>query len=236
MRFSLRLLAALAALALLPATAWAQRMPLPLKEIRLDQVAQDTQRTHMVDDTMELVWVIPPVYWHVSAAQQQGLSDADRKQFIAQLDDYLLIAMVRGKVGIAGIDEFADSDTMFSDMRFLDATGTAHAPMAPTSIPAQLKNLLSILRPVMANMLGPMGDNMHFAVLDARDAKGKLLFDPMTDGRVQVRTSLDTYSFRTPLGSLLPARHDARTGERFPGDYLFNPYTGGALQGAAQPR
>ncbi|WP_299341332.1 hypothetical protein [uncultured Pseudoxanthomonas sp.] len=237
MRFSLRMLAAaLVAVTLLAPTAWAQRAPLPLKEVRLDQVAQDTQRTHMGDDTMELVWVIPPVYWHVSAAQQQNLSDADRKQFVAQLDDYLLVAMVRGKVGMAGIDAFADGDVLFADMRFVDAAGTVHAPMASSSIPAPLKNLLSILRPVMANMLGPMGDNMHFAVLNARDAKSKPLFDPAADGRVQVRTSLDTYTFRTPLGSLLPPRQDAATGESFPGDYLFNPYTGGALQDAAPSR
>jgi len=237
MRFSRRLLATtLTVLALLPATALAQRTALPLKDVRLDQVAQDTQRTHMGDDTMELVWVIPPVYWHVSAAQQQGLSDADRKQFISQLDDYLLVAMVRGKVGMAGIDAFAGSDTLFGDMRFLDTAGTVHAPMAPSSIPAPLKNLLAILRPVMANMLGPMGDNMHFAVFHARDAKGKPLFDPAADGRVQVRTALDTYTFRTPLGSLLPPRQDASTGESFPGDYLFNPYTGGALQDAAPSR
>ena len=39
-----------------------------------------------------------------------------------------------------------------------------------------------------------------------------------------------------PLGSLLPPRQDAATGESFPGDYLFNPYTGGALQDAAPSR
>lgn len=237
MRFSPRpFAAALAALALtLPAMAWAQRTALPLKEIRLDQMAQDTQRTHMGDDTMELVWLIPPLYWQASAMQQAALSDADRKQFTSQLEGYLLVATVRGKVGMAGIDEFAGADALLGDLRIVDAAGATHAPLAPSRIPAQLKNLLSILRPVMANMIGPMGDNMHFAVFDARDAKGKPLFDPLADGRVEVRTALRAYPFRTPLGSALPPQHDPRTGESFPGDYLYNPYTGGALQGAAQP-
>ena len=237
MHFPLRWLAApLPILALLPTAAWAQRTPLPLKDVPLNELARDTQRSYLGKDTMELVWVIPPVYWEVSAEQQQNLSDADRKQFIAQLDDYLLVAMVRGKVGMAGIDEFYDGETMFGGLRLVDTAGTTHEPIPPGRIPPRLKNLLSILRPVMANMLGPMGDNMHFAVFNARDGKGKPLIDPRADGRVQIRTSLNTYAFRTPLGSLLPTRHDAQTGESFPGDYHYNPYTGGALQDSAQPR
>ena len=236
MRFSFRSLAVpLALLALLPVTAWAQRAPLPLQDIRLDRLAQDTQRTYLGEDTMELVWVIPPVYWEASAAQQ-GLTDAARKQFTTQLEDYLLVAMVRGKVGMVGIDAFADGDAMFDELRIVDASGNAHAPIAPSRVPTQLKNLLSILRPVMANTLGPMGDNMHFAVFNARDGKGKPLIDPRANSRVQVRTSINTYPFRTPLGSLLPERHDPKTGESFPGDYHYNPYTGGALQDSAQPR
>jgi hypothetical protein len=237
MRFSFRSLAApLAVLALLPAAAWAQRAPLPLKDIRLDQLAQDTQRTNIGDDVIELVWVVPSLYWQVSATQQQDLGEGDRKRFLAQLDDYLLVATVRGKVGIMGIDEFAGPDALLQDLRIIDAAGTPHAPLAPARIPPQLKNLLSVLRPVMANMIGPMGDNMHFAVFNARDAKGKPLFDPLADGRLQVRTADNTYPFRTPLGSVLPPQHDPKTGESFPGDYHYNPYTGGALQDAAQPR
>lgn len=237
MRFSGRLFAAsLVALTLLPVAAWAQRTPLALKDIRLDQMAQDTQRTHIDDDTIELVWLIPSLYWQVSATQQQELSEGDRKRFLEQLDDYLLIATVRGKVGLTGIDQFAGSDTLLEDLRVVDASGTSHAPLAPARIPAQLKNLLAVLRPVMANMIGPMGDNMHFAVFNARDAKGKLLFDPLVDGRLQVRTANNAYPFRTPLGSVLPLQHDPETGESFPGDYHYNPYTGGALQDSAQPR
>ena len=62
------------------------------------------------------------------------------------------------------------------------------------------------------------------------------VFDPLSEGRIQVITSRRAYPFRTPLGSVLPPRLDASTGESFPGDYHYNPYTGGALKDAAQPR
>lgn len=237
MRFPLRLLAApLTAFVLaFPATTWAQRVPLPPKDIRLDQLARDTQRTDISDDTLELVWLIPQRYWEASAAQQPTLSDEDRNRFLGQLDGYLLLASVRGEVGIAGIDQFASADVVRDGLRIVDAAGTSHAPLAPEQVPAPLKNLLSVLRPVMANMIGPMGDNMHFVVFASRDAKGRPLFDPLSEGRIQVITSRRTYPFRTPLGSVLPPRLDASTGESFPGDYHYNPYTGGALKDVAQP-
>jgi hypothetical protein len=37
------------------------------------------------------------------------------------------------------------------------------------------------------------------------------------------------FTWRLPLPRLLPAKVDPRTGQEFPGDYLFNPYTGESL-------
>ena len=71
----------------------------------------------LVDDTLELVWLIPQRYWEASAAQQPSLSDEDRKHFLSQLDGYLLFATVRGKVGIAGIDQFASAEAVRDGLR-----------------------------------------------------------------------------------------------------------------------
>ena len=38
-----------------------------------------------------------------------------------------------------------------------------------------------------------------------------------------------TYRWRLPLGSLLPPRYDAKTGEKFSGNYLYSPFTGKEL-------
>ena len=48
-------------------------------------------------------------------------------------------------------------------------------------------------------------------------------------GTLQVSLYDQVYRWRTPLGSLLPAKVDAKTGEEFPGNYSFNPYTGEKL-------
>jgi hypothetical protein len=60
-------------------------------------------------------------------------------------------------------------------------------------------------------------------------ADGKPLIDALQTGSVQVSLYDQTYRFRTPLGSLLPVKVDAKTGEEFPGNYSFNPFTGEKL-------
>lgn len=39
----------------------------------------------------------------------------------------------------------------------------------------------------------------------------------------------ETFAWRLPLGSLMPATVDAGSGERFPGNSVYDPYTGRRL-------
>ena len=45
----------------------------------------------------------------------------------------------------------------------------------------------------------------------------------------RVRLGKKKYDYRLPLGSVLAPRYDPDTGEQFPGNYFFNPYTGTKL-------
>jgi hypothetical protein len=84
------------------------------------------------------------------------------------------------------------------------------------------------MKPAMAANAGPLGQAMEFIVFPAK-ADGKPLIDAAQAGTLQVTLYDQTYKWRLPLGSVLPARVDAKTGEEFPGNYQFNPYTGDKL-------
>jgi hypothetical protein len=57
----------------------------------------------------------------------------------------------------------------------------------------------------------------------------KRLLDPRKPGAFSYSLYDATFTWRLPLASLLPAKVDAKTGQEFPGNYLFNPYTGAPL-------
>ena len=53
--------------------------------------------------------------------------------------------------------------------------------------------------------------------------------DPRKKGSFNYKVGAETYHWRLPLGSLLEPKKDDSTGDEFPGDFLYNPYTGKKL-------
>jgi hypothetical protein len=59
---------------------------------------------------------------------------------------------------------------------------------------------------------------------------GQRLNDPLKPGAFQFAVYDQTFRWRTPLASLLPKKIDPKSKEEFPGNYLYNPYTGDKLK------
>jgi hypothetical protein len=110
-----------------------------------------------------------------------------------------------------------------------DGNGLSYAPLSETSIHADAKNLLQMMKPVIANMLGPMGQNMHFLLFDAKREDGRPVADPKSSGALYIVVAEKEFLYRLPLGSILAAKYDPETSERFPGNYNYNPFTGSKL-------
>jgi hypothetical protein len=69
---------------------------------------------------------------------------------------------------------------------------------------------------------------MEFVVYPGKDGD-KTLADATRPGDIATTFYGETYHWHLPLGSLLPPKVDKSTGERFPGNYLYSPYTGKKL-------
>ena len=90
------------------------------------------------------------------------------------------------------------------------------------------KALLAAIKPQISGVLGQMGQNIHFIVYPGRNDTGRLL-DPLRAGAFQISLYDQVFHWRLPLASLLPKKIDPQTHEEFPGNFDFNPYTGGKL-------
>ncbi len=70
---------------------------------------------------------------------------------------------------------------------------------------------------------------MHFIVFAGRNAQGQRYADPTRPGILIVNLGPKEFQWRLPLGCLLPSEYDAKTGEEFPGNYVYSPFTGAKL-------
>jgi hypothetical protein len=191
------------------------------------EILRETQRTTQANGEITMVMWMPQQFWEESMKGNPALTAEGRAQVLAPLADYALFGVMRAKVGAAGLTDIQPKAELVKNLK-VEVNGKAVQPLAPESIAPGAQMLLSTMKPAMTSMGGPAMAGLEFVVFPAK-ADGKPLIDAMQAGTLQVWLYDQTYRWRTPLGSLLPAKVDAKTGEEFPGNYSFNPFTGEKL-------
>ena len=194
----------------------------------LDKVMRDTQRFSSKPDSVAIVWWIPTDFWKVAFQGNPKITAEQTDEFIRMLDGYTILCIASGKLGPTGGYDPTPADTIRGSLK-LKIQEKAVEMIAGDDLPPDVKNLVDMLKPVLTNMLGQFGKSMEFYVYP-NTGKDVRRLDPKQPGEFIVLLGKQTFKWRLPLGSLLPDKVDTKTGEHFPGDYLFNPYTGAELK------
>jgi len=87
-----------------------------------------------------------------------------------------------------------------------------------------------MIKPVIANTLGPLGQNMHFLLFPAKDKNGQNIAEAKKEGAFSVKLGEREFKWRLPLGSLLPPKICPKCGEKLSGAYNYCPYDGTPLK------
>jgi hypothetical protein len=198
-----------------------------VRAANVQDLVRETQHTAQSNGEITMVWWMPYQFWEESMKANPALTAEARAQVLAPLADYSLFALLRAKIGAAGMSDVQPKAELIKNLK-LQVNGKIIEPLAPEAISPGAQLLLSQLKPALGAMAGQFGQSLEFVVFPAR-ADGKTLIDAAQVGTMQVNLYEQSFKWRTPLGSLLPARIDAKTGEEFPGNYGFNPYTGEKL-------
>lgn len=194
----------------------------------VQELVQETQRTVNADGQVSMVWWMPREFWDESLkASGAAVPDAMRAQILAMVENYNILAVLRGRTGAFGLSDVQPKAEMQKNIR-VQFDGTEIAPLAPEQLDPAAQLLLAQLKPGLAATIGQMGQAMEFLVFPGKVGDGRLA-DPAKPGELKVEFYGNALRFRLPLGSLLPPSIDGKTGEQFPGNYRFNPFTGDKL-------
>ncbi len=192
----------------------------------VEELARETQKTSSAGGQITMVWWMPAQFWEESMKANPGVPEAARAQVLAALADYTIVTMVRATSGPMGLADAQPKAELLKNAR-VEYNGKVLEPVPAEQVSAPAQLLLAQLKPAMAAMVGQVGQGMEFIVYPSK-VDGKPI-DPTQPGSLNVKLYEQSFSIRLPLGALLPARVDARSGEQFPGNYQFNPFTGDKL-------
>ena len=192
-------------------------------------IIRDTQKLSMAGHQLNLVWWVPKQYWQGSLESSQKLTPEAIGDFLKTVKPYTVIMVVKGQIGAVGGITYDDEATIRSQLVLVDHDGNEYTPMNDSAISDDAKNLIGMMKPIFANMLGSMGKNMDFYLFPALDKNGRPIADAAAEGQFSVRSGGETFKWRLPIGSVLPAKICPKCGEKLSGAYKFCPYDGTPL-------
>ncbi len=207
-------------------------LPITLLSQNVDvaKLVEETQQVKMGNKHVAVVWWIPNEYWEKSFKDDPTVTEEMTKEFIEVFNEYLMLAVIDSDLGPFGGVKNKDVDSIKNNIRVILSDQTILKPLPEEKISGDASNFISMIKPMFTKMMGQFGSGMNFILFRGVDEDGKRLLDPGVENRFEVNLYAEKFSFRLPLGSLLPDKYDPETGEIFPGNYNYNPYTGVELE------
>ena len=187
----------------------------------------ETQQSTTVAQQLTLIWWIPVEFWDLSLANNPSVPPQAIEEVRKVFGDYQVFGVLRATTGLQGLSNVATRADLVGNAR-LEIDGKVISPLDGDKVPPGVQAMLGAMRPMLSGMLGQLGQSMELVVYPAT-VDGQRINDPRKPGAFQYGLYDQTFKWRLPLASMMPKKIDPKTKEEFPGNYDYNPYTGGRL-------
>jgi hypothetical protein len=198
-------------------------------KIDVNALTAETQKMSDKPDAMTMIWWVPEEFWLGCAAQDPTFTEALVKETIKTLQPYTLFAVIEGKIGTFGGVKYKSESSIRSKILLVGTNGIRYRPIGKDKIEANARNLVSMLKPVLANMLGEMGENVNFFLFPAQDKQGQNIAKANKRGIISFLLGNEEYRWRLPLSSLLPPKFCPNCREKCKGAWEYCPWCGTKL-------
>lgn len=198
------------------------------KNVSIDKLVSETQYSSDSTDDIDLIWWMPSEYWNVVFAQDNTVSKQESDAIVDLLKKYVTLIVVKGKVGLFGGVTYDSKDTIQSSLKVKLNKDELKLEDEKNYNP-DLKNFLSMIKPMMENMLGPMGENMQVFLFKDSDFKKVLPVDPFSSDKLNFSLGDFEKEVELPLGSLLKEKVCKECSKIHSGKWSYCPYDGTEL-------
>jgi len=196
-----------------------------MKDVNLDDLIEETQFSNENTDDLEMIWWMPTEYWEAVFAKEQGMDPSEVEMITKMLKDYVLIIVVKGKIGLFGGITYETKEDIKKLLKVY-YNGSALQYASEDSLSPDLKNFISMISPMMKNLLGQMGENMQFFAFKNDEKKP---VDVRKDGTLSFELGEYSVESDLPLGSLIKEKQCPEGKKLFSGKWFYCPIHGKKL-------
>ena len=197
--------------------------------ISINDVVKETQKSSEAAGKLAMAWWLPDVFWRASFQQDDSMTEASIDEFLSVLRPYVVIAAADGTIGPFGGATFKDKDSVRKSIILVDKTGAQHSPLNEDQVSSDARNFSQMMTPILANMLGNLGKNLHFFFFPAVTQNGDRIAEAATPGSFSVEMGGEMFQWKLPLGSALPPKVCPQDEEEMNGAWSYCPWHGKKL-------
>ena len=189
---------------------------------------RETQINRFANNKFMFIWWIPDEFWELSLKDNPATPPAAQQEIISAVHHYLVFAVMEGTVGNLGQITAEPKEVLIEKLSVVVGDQILK-PIPEDNLDDGAKNLFQAMKPFMGAAAGKFGQSMEFVLFEGLDMKGRRYVDPKKGGSLIAKLGSREFKWRLPLGALMPPKYDADSGEEFPGNFDFSPYTGAKL-------
>lgn len=199
-------------------------------KLDIQALIYETQKLTQNVNEIVVVWWTPKEFWRASFSQNPVITEAQIEKFMKVLRPYMIIVVVEGKMGAFGGITYKSEADIRSNIFIRDSHGTVYPPISENKIDVDARMFLSMQKPVLGSILGPLGQNMHFFLFPSENKKGQKIAEAKSEGAFSAKLGEKEFRWRLPLGSLLSPKICPVDGEKLSGAWKFCPWHGVELK------
>jgi hypothetical protein len=195
------------------------------KEVNISDFIQETRLSKTGSSDIVLVLWMPYEYWEASFKLNPNISPDQYTKTLELLSDYDFYAVIKGSYNAFGAITYIEADSIKNNFTRISKDGKVTSPIAEKDLDNEVAFLINILKPIMGNMIGQMGENMVFLPFKAKENDVRIA-NPFSNDFINVKLFNDEFTYRFPIGALLEEKFCPVDKEKLSGAWQFCPRHG----------
>lgn len=153
-----------------------------IAEVSIDALIRETQSPISTPNHLDLVWFVPIEFWQV-ATYNPAASAEKRDSLMSSMEPYFMIITIQADISPVGVFNFFATKP---GAVYRSAAGAAD-PLEPiTELPKDIEMVILLMKPVLAQALGSLGQNINYYVYPDRRPDGGRRVSPYEAGAIEV--------------------------------------------------
>ncbi len=193
------------------------------EKVEVIDMVKDLILTKKIASNIKQVWWLPSEYWRFALADTPNIGEEVILDIENKLKGYSLFSVVNSDINPFDGFKIKDASVIIVN------NNAILTPIPNEEIPADIKELINLLRPTLAGMVGQLGEQMIFYVFKNDLEDGTTAISPYNTGKLDVKVNDASFIYRLPLQSMVKKKTCPEDQELINGNWEYCPWHGSKL-------